>query len=86
MWPDASDGGSSRQDGDDRQGRDTDASTDGFKALVQLSSQTLHANQKELPLVSGMRVIVEINQGRQTVMQYLLSPILEVAQEGGRER
>lgn len=86
IWPDASDSGSSRQGGEEQQGRDAETTSGGFKALVKLSSQTLHANQKELPLVSGMRVVVEINQGRQTVMQYLLSPILKVAQEGGHER
>ena len=58
----------------------------GFKALVALSRQSLKAPAGELPLVSGMRVTVEINQGRQTVMQYLLSPILKIAQEGGHER
>ena len=86
VWPDASDANSSRPETDDRQSRDDAASGGGFKALVRLSSQTLNTNHQDLPLVSGMRVIVEINQGRQTVMQYLLSPILKVAQEGGRER
>jgi hemolysin D len=86
VWPDASDGGAGRAEGDGRQGSDGEAAAGGFKALVQLSSQTLQANHQQLPLVSGMRVIVEINQGRQTVMQYLLSPILKIAQEGGHER
>ncbi len=86
VWPDASDGSGAQHDGDDRAARDGDAASGGFKALVNLSSQTLHSANKEFPLVSGMRVTVEINQGRQTVMQYLLSPIVKVAQEGGHER
>ncbi len=86
VWPDASDGAGSRQEAGDQSAREGDASAGGFKALVELSNQTLHSNHTDLPLVSGMKVIVEINQGRQTVMQYLLSPILKVAQEGGHER
>ena len=86
VWPDASDGSGAQRDGDDRAAHDGEAASGGFKALVDLSTQTLHAPSKEFPLVSGMRVTVEINQGSQTVMQYLLSPILKVAQEGGHER
>ena len=86
VWPDASEANGTQRDGEDRGARDSEPTSGGFKALVDLSSQTLHAAHKELPLVSGMRVTVEINQGRQTVMQYLLSPILKVAQEGGHER
>lgn len=70
----------------DRAVREDVQAMGGFKALVALSRQTLKAPTGELPLVSGMRVTVEINQGRQTVMQYLLSPILKIAQEGGHER
>ena len=86
VWPDASDGGATERDGQEHADRESAPMADGFKALIDLSSQTLHSVSRDLPLVSGMRVTVEINQGRQTVMQYLLSPILKVAQEGGRER
>jgi len=86
VWPDAQDGSSVQHEGEDHAARDGDSEPGAFKALVELSSQTLHSINRELPLVPGMRVMVEINQGRQTVMQYLLSPILKVAQEGGHER
>jgi len=86
IWPDASDASGSGTDAAERAGRDDPSTMGGFKALVALSRQSLKAPAGELPLVSGMRVTVEINQGRQTVMQYLLSPILKIAQEGGHER
>jgi len=86
VWPDASDSPGAQREGEDRSAHDGESTSGGFKALVDLSTQSLKANGRELPLVPGMRVIVEINQGRQTVMEYLLSPILKVAQEGGHER
>ena len=33
-----------------------------------------------------MAVVVEIHQGRRSVMEYLLSPVQKVSQEAGRER
>jgi hemolysin D len=86
VWPDAVDAGAAQGSGHDLDSRTDEPSSGGFKALIDLSRQSLRAPNGELPLVSGMRVVVEINQGRQTVMEYLLSPILKVAQEGGHER
>lgn len=57
-----------------------------YKALVSLDSQVLEAQGKKLKLVPGMQVIVEINQGKRTVMEYLLSPVQKALHEGGRER
>ena len=62
------------------------AAPPGFKALIQLSSQQLHANGLQLPLGAGMQVSAEIKQGRRTVMEYLLSPVQRVASEAGMER
>ena len=57
-----------------------------YKALVSLKSQVLEAQGKTLKLVPGMQVVVEIAQGRRTVMEYLLSPVQKTLQESGRER
>ena len=39
-----------------------------------------------LILNAGMSVILEIHQGKRTVMEYLLSPVLKVRAEAARER
>jgi HlyD family secretion protein len=39
-----------------------------------------------LRLVSGMQVIAEINQGKRTVLNYLLSPLRTTLYDSGRER
>lgn len=33
-----------------------------------------------------MAAVVEIHQGKRTVMEYLLSPVMKVRAEAGRER
>jgi len=88
IWPDSSDSDSrGRSDStSDSTQSGNEASGGHFKALIDLKAQKLTSPASELRLMSGMRVVVEINQGKQTVMQYLLSPILKVAQEGARER
>jgi HlyD family secretion protein len=54
---------------------------------VALTTQTLKSPSGALlKLAPGMRVTAEINQGQRTVMEYLLSPVLKVANEAGRER
>ncbi|SDG96061.1 HlyD family type I secretion periplasmic adaptor subunit [Propionivibrio dicarboxylicus] len=57
-----------------------------YKALIWLDSQVLEAQGKQLKLVPGMQVVAEINQGRRTVMEYLLSPVRKALHESGRER
>jgi hypothetical protein len=44
------------------------------------------ANGERLPLNPGMLVSAEINQGRRSVIDYLLSPVQQLAQEAARER
>jgi HlyD family secretion protein len=58
----------------------------GYKALVALNEQTLVAQGKSYPLVPGMQVTAEINQGSRTVMEYLLSPVARTLHDSGRER
>ena len=39
-----------------------------------------------LPIVAGMQVQAEIREGSRTVLEYLLSPVRQVANEAGGER
>jgi HlyD family secretion protein len=57
-----------------------------YRALVTLDKQSLEREGSAFKLAPGMQVVVEINQGTRTVMEYLLSPIQRVAGEAGRER
>ncbi len=58
-----------------------------YKARVQLDAQILKDTQgNRLQLTPGMQVVAEINQGQQTVLEYLLSPVQKAIGEAGRER
>ncbi len=57
-----------------------------YKAIISINSQVLEAKGKKLKLVPGMQVVAEINQGRRTVMQYILSPVSKTLAESGHER
>jgi hemolysin D len=58
-----------------------------YKARIALNSQALATpHNKTFGLTSGMQVIAEINQGRRTVLEYLLSPVQKAVNEAGRER
>ena len=58
----------------------------GYKAIVTLTKQALTASGKTFNLTPGMQVAAEINQGKRTIMEYLLSPVQGVFQEAARER
>jgi HlyD family secretion protein len=58
----------------------------GYRALIQLDSQTLKRGDLQLRLIAGMQVIAEIKEGRRSVLEYLLSPVQKTVQESGRER
>lgn len=58
-----------------------------YKARIQLERQVLVDPQgNRLALAPGMQVVAEINQGRRTVLEYLLSPVRKAVSEAGRER
>ena len=57
-----------------------------YKALITLDSQSLVFGHEALKLVPGMQVVAEINQGRRTVLEYVLSPVQKTLSESGRER
>jgi hemolysin D len=58
----------------------------GFRALISLGAQTLKAHGETLALTAGMEVVAEIHEGRQTVFDYLLSPIRRTLADSGHER
>jgi hemolysin D len=58
-----------------------------YKARIQLDAQTLIDPQgNKLTLTPGMQTVAEINQGRRSVLEYLLSPVQKAVKEAGRER
>ncbi|MBW8720415.1 MAG: HlyD family type I secretion periplasmic adaptor subunit, partial [Polaromonas sp.] len=58
-----------------------------YKARIQLDQQTLKDPQgNNLALRPGMQIVAEINQGKRTVLEYLLSPVQKAVAEAGRER
>ena len=73
---------------DPKQNNSPQAAALTYRALVKLDSQQLtgYGSGAPLALNAGMAVVVEIHQGRRTVMEYLLSPVLRVRAEAARER
>ena len=57
-----------------------------YKAVVVLNSQRLPAQGRNLKLVPGMEVTAEIDEGKRSVLHYLLSPVEKTVQDSGRER
>ncbi len=76
-----------RQNGSPSQNT-TDSLQDGarYKALIQLQSQILTAQNQRFELTPGMQVVGEIHQGTRTIMEYLLSPVQGAFHDAGRER
>ena len=57
-----------------------------YKALVSLGAQQLNVDGDVFKLVPGMQVTAEINQGKRSVLEYILSPLKKTVQESGHER
>ncbi len=57
-----------------------------FPATVRLAQRFIDVDGKEIALRPGMAVTVEIKTGRRRAIDYLLSPLREVASEAWRER
>lgn len=84
VWPDAAE-----EDGRDRPKDGATGSPRpslGYKARVRLASQQLQSTTGTLELSPGMQVVAEINEGKRTVLEYLISPVRKTVQESGRER
>lgn len=56
-----------------------------MNVLMQDLAPTLFSSGR-LDLNPGMQLVAEINQGKRTIMEYLLSPVQGTFQEAGRER
>jgi hemolysin D len=72
---------------DPKQQQQTQQPQLSYRALVSLNDQHLKTlSGEKLQLTPGMLVVAEIHQGRRTVMEYLLSPVMKVGAEAARER
>ncbi len=67
-------------------GRDRPMGPLAFRAIVELKTQTLESRGVSYALSPGMQAVAEIKLGERTLLEYLLSPVQKVLQEGGRER
>ena len=85
VWPDAADEDAGPRRGVGAEPGPREASG-GYRARISLETQALSVRGHPYPLVSGMQVTAEIHEGHRSVLEYLLSPLQRVAQEGGRER
>lgn len=56
-----------------------------YRVLILTDKSTLHAGNKDLPIIPGMIATVEIRTGEKTILDYLLKPVLK-AKEAFRER
>ena len=67
--------------------QNTASSIATYKARIRLDQQQLiDAQGHKLSMTPGMQTVVEINQGKRSVLDYLLSPVQKVVGEAGRER
>lgn len=57
-----------------------------YRALVQLSADSVTRDGRRHVLAPGMQVSAEVNLGTRSVIEYLLSPVQRVGQEAARER
>jgi hemolysin D len=57
-----------------------------FEARLTPSSHAIEINGREVPLSPGMTVTVEIKTGSRRIIEYLFSPLVEVAGKAMRER
>ena len=58
-----------------------------YKATLALERGALRApDGSELRLAPGLAITAEIHQGRRSVMEYLLSPVMRIANDAARER
>jgi hemolysin D len=57
-----------------------------FPATLTLSRRTISVDGKDIALMPGMSVTVEIKTGQRRIIDYVLSPLREIASQSGRER
>ncbi len=57
-----------------------------FATRLRPAAQAMYVNGKAVPLAPGMTITVEVKTGQRRVLEYLFSPLVEVASRAGRER
>jgi hemolysin D len=57
-----------------------------FPATIQVTQRTINIDGKDVALIPGMGVSVEIKTGRRRAIDYLMSPLREIASRAGSER
>lgn len=57
-----------------------------YRAKVQLASQSIRIDGKELALSPGMNASTEVKTGKRRIIEYFLSPLLRYRDEAIRER
>jgi hemolysin D len=57
-----------------------------FPATIQVTQRSINIDGKEVALIPGMGVSVEIKTGRRRAIDYLLSLLREIASRAGSER
>ena len=57
-----------------------------FAATLQPDQTRLVADGVAIPLASGMAVTVEIKTGSRRILEYLFSPLVEIAGKAMKER
>jgi len=57
-----------------------------FEARLRPNVSSLAIRDREVPLLPGMTVTVEIKTGSRRVLEYLFSPLLEIGGKAMRER
>ena len=68
------------------EGQEAEIKFDAFPATLQLGKTSPNVEGKQVRLSPGMTLTVEVKTGKRLVIDYLLSPIVEHAQESLRER
>ena len=58
----------------------------GYRARIELASQSVAFDGHALPLASGMQALAEIRFGDRTLLEYLLAPVQKAWHEAARER
>jgi hemolysin D len=57
-----------------------------YAARVTLDATTMNVDGKDVKLTPGMAATVEIKTGKRKLIEYLLSPLMRMTDEAGRER
>jgi hemolysin D len=86
---DAIGGGASQQEvaGTDGQGaRQASSNQLLYAARVTLDQTTIYVDGKDVNVTPGMAATVEIKTGKRKLIEFLLSPLMRMTDEAGRER